>query len=259
MKKYIAEIAKRKDLIIYLTLSGLKAQHKNSFLGYFWWLLDPFLNVMIYYIIVVVIFHRADSSDFGPYLVVGMITWRWLHTTIAFASPSIFSHAGIINQVYLPYSIFPLGSSLTQLINFGFGMVVIIFFLLFFGITPNWNALWLPLIIIIQLSFQTALALAISYISVFVRDIDNLIGHLLRIWFFGSPIIWYERMIPEGAQWLVTINPMTHFLRCYRDVLLYDRRPAVAILGLIGVCSAVMIVGMIEFYRRHEYRIVKAL
>jgi ABC-type polysaccharide/polyol phosphate export permease len=259
MKKYVTEIAKRKDLIVYLTLSGLKAQHKNSFLGYFWWLLDPFLNVLIYYTVVVVIFHRADSADFGPYLVVGMIIWRWLHTTIAFASPSIHSHANIINQVNLPYSIFPLGSSLTQLINFGFGVLVILIFLLFFGITPTWKVLWLLPIIIIQLGFQTALALAISYISVFVRDIDNIIGHMLRLWFFGSPIIWYEQMIPERARWLVSINPMTHFLRCYRDVLLHNRTPDVVIVGLIGICSALTIVGMIEFYRRHEYRIVKAL
>jgi len=62
MKKYLTDLYKRKDLILYLVTSGLKAQHRNSFLGYFWWLLDPLLGVFIYYFVVVVVFRRGGGG-----------------------------------------------------------------------------------------------------------------------------------------------------------------------------------------------------
>jgi len=72
MKKYLTDLYKRKDLITYLVVSGLKAQHRNSLLGYFWWLLDPLLGVLIYYFIVVIIFRKAGGPDYGVFLVIGM-------------------------------------------------------------------------------------------------------------------------------------------------------------------------------------------
>ena len=78
MQQYVSELIKRRDLIFYLVKSGLKAQHKNSVLGYLWWLIDPFLNVGIYYFIVVVLFRRPGGADYGMHLVTGMMVWRWL-------------------------------------------------------------------------------------------------------------------------------------------------------------------------------------
>lgn len=64
MKSYIQEILKRKDLLYYLIKSGLKAEHRNSYLGYFWWLLDPLLNVVVYFFLVVIVLGR-ESDDFN--------------------------------------------------------------------------------------------------------------------------------------------------------------------------------------------------
>ena len=88
MNQYLRDLIRRKDLLAYLTTSGLKAQHRNSILGYFWWLLDPLIGVLIYYFIVVIVFDRSDGPDYGLYLVIGMIVWRWLSSTFQAASKS---------------------------------------------------------------------------------------------------------------------------------------------------------------------------
>src|SRR5690625_3120715 len=72
MKQYIEDIKKRKDLLLYLVKSGLKAEHRNSYLGYFWWLLDPLLNVAVYYFLVVIILGRG-GPDFPVFLVIGLV------------------------------------------------------------------------------------------------------------------------------------------------------------------------------------------
>lgn len=245
--------------MIYLVTSGLKAQHRNSFLGYFWWLLDPLLNVLVYYFVVVIVFRRAGGPNYGIYLVIGMIVWRWLGSTVSSASKSIVSQSGIMTQVYLPKSIFPIGAGLTQLINFGFGLLVIAIFSISFKIIPGIHLLWLPFIIISQMLFMMALALPIAYVCVFVRDIDNIVSHLMRLWFFGSPVIWYEDMIPERGQWLLDFNPMTHFLSSYRDVLMRNSSPDFSTLLFIGAISMFFVVLMIHLYNQHEHKIVKSL
>jgi len=259
MKKYLKEISKRKDLIVYLVISGLKAQHRNSYLGYLWWLLDPLLGVFVYFFVVVVVFQRGKAADYGIYLVVGMIVWQWLSSTVSSTSRSIASQSGIIKQVYLPKTIFPIGAMLTQLINFGFGLLVVALFFLFFKIVPGARIIWLPFIIAMQLCFMMAIALPIAYICVFVRDMDNLLSHILRLWFFGSPVIWRQDMIPEKLRFMLTINPMYYFLDGYRNILLYNSNPDYLTLLTIGVVSIIFFIFMVLYYSQYEHNIIKAL
>lgn len=258
MKQYLKDLIKRKDLLLYLVSSGLKAQHRNTLLGYFWWLLDPLLNVFIYYFIVVIIF-KSGSTGYGPYLVVGMIAWRWTSSTVSSASKAIVSQAGIISQVYLPKAIFAFGATLTQLINFGFGLLVIAIFLIFFQIIPGAVLLWLPFIVSMQLLFMLAISLILAFVCVFFRDIDNIVNHLMRLWFFGSPVIWEVRLLPERVRWFMDLNPMTHFLTSYRNVFIYKTEPLFVPLLVIGGISFIFIVFMLSLYNQHEHKIIKVL
>lgn len=258
MKKYIIELYKRKDLLFYLTTSGLKAQHRNSFLGYFWWLLDPLLGVFIYYFVVAIIFERG-GEDYGLYLVIGLVVWRWLSSAVGSASRSIIAQAGIITQVYLPKAIFPLSATLTQLINFAFGLIVVGIFLVFFRVIPGIELIWLFYVIVIQLFFLLAITLVLAYVGVFIRDINTLITHILRLWFYGSPVIWPQDIIPQKISWVLDINPMTHFLNGYRSILMYHKSPELIILSVIGLLSIVVIILMISFYSKNEHNIIKSL
>ena len=259
MKQYLIDLIKRKDLILYLVTSGLKAQHKNSFLGYLWWLIDPFFNVAIYYFVVVVVFHRPGGRQYGIYLVTGMIVWRWFSATVAEASNSIVVQSGIISQVYLPKSIFPISAAFTHLVNFGFGLIVIFIFFLYFHFIPGVQILWLPLVMAVQLLFMLAISFPIAYICVFIRDVNNIVDHFMRLWFFGSPVIWYTDMIPKNGQWLLTLNPMHHILKCYRDVMIDNLPPDFMMLFIIGGISLICILPMIYFYSKYEHLILKSL
>ena len=138
MKQYVNELFKRKDLLIYLVISGLKAQYRNTFLGFFWWLLDPLLGVMVYYFLVVVVLGRGDDiPNYGAFLVIGLIVWRWVRSVVNSSSKSIASNASIITRVYLPKAIFPLSVCFTQLINFSIGLVIAAVVLACFRIVPG--------------------------------------------------------------------------------------------------------------------------
>lgn len=258
MKMYLSELLKRKDLLLYLVKSGLKAEHRNSYLGYFWWLLDPLLGALVYYFLVVIVMGRG-GENYGVYLVIGQVVWRWTNTSINNSSRSIVQYSSIIQQVNLPKAIFPLTRVVSQLINFLFGLVVIIIFLLIFKIRPHWQLVYLPIILIVQLMFLMAISLIVAYISVFVRDLNNVLSHVMRIWFYASPVIWEGSRLPVEYAWIEKINPISYMLKGYRDIFIYGTSPDMKVLLSIGVISTFFVLGLIYFYSRHEHKIIKAL
>lgn len=258
MLNYLKEIQKRKDLLIYLIKSGLKAEHRNSYLGYFWWLLDPLLGVLIYYFLVAVIL-KSGGENFGVFLVIGLVAWRWTNTTVTNSSRAIVQQSSIINQVYLPKAIFPLTRTFSQLINFCFGLVVVALFLLYFQVAPGWPVIYLPVIIFVHLLFLLAISLFVSYICVFIRDIDNVLTHLMRLWFYASPVIWEGGRLPEQYQWVVNLNPFAHIVGAYRDILMNQASPQFQGLAVIGLCSAVLVFALLYYYSKNEHKIIKAL
>jgi lipopolysaccharide transport system permease protein len=258
MRNYLSEILKRKDLLLYLVKSGLKAENRNSYLGYFWWLLDPLLNVVIYYFVVAVIL-GGRSENYAVYLAVGLVVWRWINTTVKASSKAITKYSSIISQVYLPKSMFPIAISTSQLFNFVFGLVVIAIFLIVFGVVPDANVLLLPLIILVTLVMLLAVGMFVSYICVFVKDIDYILTHIMRIFFYASPIIWEESRIPPQYDWVVAINPVAIILDAFRDVLMYNQTPEFTGLIIIAIVSCLAIVLMLYHFMRNEHKIIKAL
>ncbi|MBU9722709.1 MULTISPECIES: ABC transporter permease [Bacillaceae] len=264
MRDYINEMVKRKDLIIYLVKSGLKAEHRNSYLGYFWWLLDPLLGVLVYYFLMVILLGRG-GENFALFLVIGLVAWRWTNTTVNTSAKAIVKQSSIISQVNLPKAIFPLTVTFTQLINFTFGLIIIAIFLVFSGVVPGWHIVFLPLIIFIQLVFLLAISLFVSYICVFIRDIDNLLTHLTRIWFYSSPVIWEGGRL-RGAldtypwlEWLIILNPFSHIVGGYRDIIMYHSVPSFTGLIIIFIMSLVAIVFLLSHFNKNEHKIIKML
>src|SRR5699024_3206980 len=171
----------------------------------------------------------------------------------------ILRYSSIINQVYLPKSIFPLAFTISQFFNFLFGLVVIGLFLAFYGVVPTWHILLLPLIIIITVLFLLAIGFVLGYITVFIRDIDNLLSHIIRIFFYASPIIWEGGRLPEKYSIFVDINPIAILVTSYRDILMYHNLPNFTVLLIISGISIAVIIYMLHYYSKHEHKIIKAL
>ncbi len=258
MNEYLRELFKRKDLLIYLVTSGLKAQYRNTFLGYLWWILDPLLMGAIYYFLRVIVL-GMEGDNVGAFLIIGLVAWHWINSSLKGSTSSITGRSRIITQVYLPKAIFPFGVNLTQLINFSFGLVVVTIFLAFYRIVPGSELLWLPVIMIVQFIFLSALSLVVAYLCMFIRDIDNVLSHFMRLWFWSTPVIWESDRLPEQYSFIVDINPASVFLLSYRNILMYGTAPEGSKLLLIGVLSCLLTIYMIYYYHLNEHKIIRAL
>ncbi len=258
MNQYLHELWKRKDLLVYLVTSGLKAQHRNTVLGYLWWLLDPLLYFMIFYFVRIVFLGTA-GENIVPFLAIGLIVFRNFSSALTGSAGSITGQAGLITQVYLPKAMFPFSVVLTQLVNFGFGLVIIAGVVLLSGLVPGVELVWLPLVILTQTVFHVAIGLFVAYACAFVRDLGNLLSYVTRILRYTSPVIWEIERLPEDFHWVVAINPFAWLLNGYRDVLMYGRLPSFPhLLGLL-IASLAISAALLVFYNYNEHRIIKVL
>ncbi len=258
VNQYLHELWKRKDLLIYQVSSGLKAQHRNTFLGYLWWLLDPLLFFLMYYFLRIVLMGRA-GENIVPFLAIGLIVFRNFSSSLTGSAGSITGQAGLITQVYLPKAMFPLSVVLTQLVNFGFGLVIIAAVLVATGLIPGPELVWLPLVILTQTLFHLAIGLFMAYACAFVRDLENLLRYVTRVMRYTSPVIWEVDRLPDSFQWVVAINPFAWLLNAYRDVLMYGSLPSFPHLFALLGGSAVVSTALVVFYSYNEHRIIKAL
>jgi ABC-type polysaccharide/polyol phosphate export permease len=256
--QYLRDLWRRKDLLLYLVTSGLKADTRNTFLGYFWWLLDPALMVVTFLFVRIVLM-GSSGENVVAFLATGLVVFQFFSQSLRMSARSITSKGGIITQVYLPKMMFPLGIILTQLINFAFGLIVVGIILLISGIRPGFELLWLPPIILCHMFFQIALGMVMAYAAAFVRDLDRIIGHVIMILRFTAPVIWEVERVPERLNWVLDVNPLAWLLEAYRAVLMYGSTPNILLILVLGLASLLSTVLLMVFYTFREHRIVKVL
>ena len=180
-------------------------------LGYLWWLLDPLFGLLIYSFVVAQIF-GSGGDDYGAFLAVGLIVWRWFAATTIAATSSIVRQSAIIAQVQLPKIVFPITDTFTGFFHFVFGLAVVEVGLpamgYHAGLVAPVAALDNARPVVVHAGRERGAGLCRVFCVIF----EAMMGHALSFWFFVSPIIWRPEMAPEAVRWLLVLNPMTHLL-----------------------------------------------
>src|SRR5699024_3746564 len=123
----------------------------------------------------------------------------------------------------------------------------------------TWHVVFLPVIIVITVIFLLAIGSVLGFFTVFIRDIDNLLSHVIRIFFYASPIIWEGGRLPPEYSLFVAINPIDIIVDSFRDVLMYHQTPNFISLGIIFVLSVIVLIFMLRHFSKNEHKIIKAL
>lgn len=231
---------------------NLRSEASQSYLSYSWWLLEPLLQMGVYYIVFKIFLHRG-TEDFVAFLLCGVIPFLWFSRSVNNAGRSIKQGKGLIGQTYLPKPFFPLviiGQDLTKQV---FVFLLLFVFLVSYGFLPGIDWLWLVPIILTQLLFIIAVSFIVSFIVPFAQDLQYLINAVLMMMMFGSGIFYSytDVLLPEHRQ-IFLLNPMANIIVNYRKVLLEDSAPLLVALLVIASASMLVIVLMYLLMKRHD-------
>jgi lipopolysaccharide transport system permease protein/teichoic acid transport system permease protein len=240
IRNAISDVWSRRRLIGYMVRADIKKRGVNTVLGNVWWVLDPLITMLIYVLVMTVIFQRA-TPDFPLFLLSAMVPFKWFTQTIGSSTHSVTGKQGLIKQIMFPKIILPVTGSISQVVSFLFGMLVL-FVVLLVAYTSHLTVqvAWVPLIAVVQFVFVLGFTFMVSAVTVFYRDVGIVIGHFMRLLFWISPILWSfnavagrgqaleEAMadadkalgLPPGTLFnILHYNPVAQLLESYRKVI----------------------------------------
>ena len=215
----VRDLLGRRELLGLLVRRELKARYKDSSLGFLWSLIRPLTLLLIYYVAIGQFLGAARQiADFAIFVYAGLTLWGLYSDIVMTGTKSIVSNAGLIKKVYLPREIFPLAATGSSIFNFAIQFLVLIAAAVVLGQFPlNWNLLYIPVAIVIVLLWGLALAIMLSALNVFLRDIEYLVEVGILIFFWASPIVYSWSLVVQsgadsGLAWLPAVyisNPVS--------------------------------------------------
>lgn len=214
---------RHRALILVLVRRELGARYRASMLGYLWSLLNPLLLLAIYSVVFTTIFQpRAAGMDPYPlFLFSGLLPWLFLSGALLDASITLVDNGPLLAKVVCPPEIFPVVTVLSHLVHHLLALPVLVVAL---GVAAAcgwhpfpWTVVFLPLALIPWVLTTTGLALAISAASVHFRDLRDLLGHILNLVFFSSPIIYSLEFQEPWLRSILVLNPMASLVTVYRS------------------------------------------
>jgi ABC-2 type transport system permease protein len=259
-----AEILSSKELMANLTLRELRGKYKRSFMGWAWSLINP-LAVMGIYTLVFSFFLKVVPDTGSPsglhsfafFLLCGLLPWNFLQSGMTGSMGSLLGNANLIKKTYFPREILVAATVASFDVSFLIELGVLAVALLAFGsfVVP-WLVLVLGLVVIMTV-FVLGIALMLSVLNVYFRDVQHLIGILLQLWFYATPIVYPLRLVPRNTDILgqsiplrhiYSFNPMVRFAGVFRSAL-YDLRfpGATDVIYLLLVSMVTLALGMAIF------------
>lgn len=234
----------------------IQNRYMGTLLGFLWAILNPLLFTAIYSLVIVFVFRarlNAESTpmDYIVFLTSGLVPWLAFQEGVNGAMNSIFANSNVVKNLPFPLEIFPLSGVLTSLINLSVGMILVIAGTLIAGRPLGLPLLFLPIAMIIQIFFSLGFGFFLASLSVFIRDVSQLMSYIFMVALYLSPVVYDISMIPLPILKSITwFNPIYHFISMYRDIFYENRFPDLFGIGFLLVFSTISLAAGFRFFRR---------
>ena len=222
----LARLGRYRGLIQSLVARELKARYRGSVLGFFWSFINPLLLLLVYsFVFKYVLPARfAGIEHYELFLFCGILPWTWFSSSLLESSNVLISGGNLIKKVLFPAEVLPIVTVTANMVHFFFGLPILVAFLIYFEAPIGaLELLWFPVAVLVQFIFTLGCALVLSALTVHFRDIRDILGHVITIWFFATPIIYpYMQMTLGWQKAILNVNPMSHLTITYQEILFFN-------------------------------------
>ncbi|MDX1983267.1 MAG: ABC transporter permease [Bryobacteraceae bacterium] len=250
-----AELSANAGLIRSLVSREILARYRGSFGDVAWTLLHPLLLMLTYFFVFGVVLETRFGADptrtgFALYFLAGMLPWLAFSEPLTRAPYVILENRNFVKKLVFPVSILPVNAVVAGLVT---SLLATLLFLLALAVIRGgvpWTAALLPLWIAPLFLFTLGLSWMLAATGVFLRDLTHIIGFLVTLWFFITPICYPEASLPPALAPALLKNPMFQFVRAYRLLLLEGQIPAWSAFAKLWLLAAgVFLLGYAWFAR----------
>jgi lipopolysaccharide transport system permease protein len=254
MIRNLRELYQYRALLWNLTLRELKARYRASVLGFLWTFLNPTLQMAVYSLMFGLII-KQDIPHYPYFIFVGMLPWIFFSSSVLGGTSAISDRRDLLTKVRFPPQVLPATVVTTNLANYLLSLPLMFGLGLLSDMVPSWHVVFFVPILLLQVLFTLAATYVLSALNVAFRDLQHIVGNLLMLAFFGTPVLWPITRVNSDLtrKLLMYCNPMGAIVIAYRDIFYDHQIPNWHPLAAVAVESIVMLwVASIIFERRRE-------
>ena len=236
-----------------MVIRDMRARYMGSFLGFFWAVIHPLTQILIYYFVFGVVLKMRLGPEYGGasfalWLTTGLLPWMLFAEAVTRAPGAVLEQSSLVKKMVFPSEIFPIVNLTAAIVNHLIGLAILLGFLVLSGYGFSFQIV----LILPYLLLTGFLALGISWflsaVNVFLRDIGQIISVAVNIWFFLTPIMYPPNLVPGGVRGPLGLNPMLHVVEGYRTALLGKTEMDVAGMAyVLLVALAIFALGGLTF------------
>ncbi len=249
----LKELWDYRELLYFLTWRDIKVRYKQTALGALWAIIQPFMTMVVFSLF----FGKLAKipSNGVPYPIfsyTALVPWTFFANGLGQSANSLVGNANLIKKVYFPRLIVPISTVLSGVIDFALAFVVLLGMMLYYGIVPTINILWLPFFLLLALVTSLGVGLWFCALNVQFRDVRYVIPFVTQFWMFATPIAYPSSLLESKWRTLYGLNPMVGVVEGFRWALLGTKNTQGASLIVSSVASVVILISGAYYFRRME-------
>jgi len=237
----------------------VKGRFAGSMAGGLWTVIHPLAMICSYYFVFSVVLRvsvtaqETGTDHFVVFFLTGFFPWIMFADSLGKSVGVIVQNAGLVTKVVFPVELLPLSTVIASFVLQGIGFFIFMIYLMFCGyFDPIW--LLLPFLFVLEALFALGLSYFLAALCVFVRDTTEVLNIFMMIWFFGTPVIYPGSMVPDNFQFFLLLNPMFHFIKMIRGVVLMHSLDYWSVLAMTAISLGTYLLGVCFFLRtRHGF------
>jgi len=247
----VREVWEFRDLLTRFAIRDLKRRYKQTALGVVWVLLQPLLTAGIFsFVFGQVAGLPSDGVPYFAFAYAGMMSWSLFSASVTKISGSLIGNAQLISKVFFPRLVLPLSTLGSTIVDFVIALAMGVVVVLAAGVTPTAALLLLPLWTIVALMLGAGIGLVAAALMVSYRDVAYVVPVAVQMLLYASPVAYSMSAVPERAQRIVGLNPLTGLMEAFRWSMLGTAAPSPALVAYtLAAAGVVFFVGTLVFTR----------
>lgn len=257
IKLYLADFWRYRYLLMNLVSRDFKLKYRRSVLGVVWSVLNPLLMCLVYWAVFTSLPGFSSSiENFPVYLMIGQLLFGFFNEATSVGMSSVISASALLKKVYIPKYIFPMEKCCFALVNCVFSFIALILVMLFTGSPLHATAFLAVYPLLTLFLFSFGIALALSALTVFFRDIMHLWGVFTTALMYFSAIFYDPSAMGavKGVQMqtIIGFNPLYWYITGFRQAVLYGQMLSQNVIMVCAACALVSLVLGTAIFKRSQ-------
>lgn len=248
----LRELLQYKDLLYMLVGREVSVLYKQTVLGFAWAIFRPVVQMVIFTVIFgkLVNMQSMIGTDV-PYAVfsfTALVPWTYFAVALNSSTGSLIGNQQFITKVYFPRIIIPITPILSKLLDFVIAFVVLVVMLFAYGIVPNYQIVFLPLLVLLMMMTALGMSLWLSALAIQYRDVSQFMQFFAQLLMYAAPVIWPITLVPEGYRFVYGFYPMAGVIEGFRASLIGQSAMPWDMIGAGFITATIlMITGILYF------------